>query len=106
MGGHAAWRKRVKNGDLAKGSGGAICRHRPHFNRGKPILKKGQLRGGNPKKKKKGKYGVELDKSDNEEIDESSNNSSSIATTTTMNSMLTKLTTIVILTFLIKWVIF
>lgn len=53
MGGHAAWRKRLKNGDLAKGSGGAICRHRPHFNRGKPILKKGQLRGGNPKKRGK-----------------------------------------------------
>jgi hypothetical protein len=33
MGGHAAWRKRVAAGDLAKGSGGAALRHRPRFGR-------------------------------------------------------------------------
>jgi hypothetical protein len=56
MGGHSAWRKRVARGELAKGSGGAICRHRPHFGRkGKEREKerKGNVAGGNPKKKKK-----------------------------------------------------
>jgi hypothetical protein len=56
MGGHSAWRKRVARGELAKGSGGAICRHRPHFGRkGKEREKerKGNIAGGNPKKKKK-----------------------------------------------------
>ena len=31
MGGHAAWRKRLERGELAKGSGGAICRHKSHL---------------------------------------------------------------------------
>ena len=56
MGGHAAWKKRVEAGLLAKGAGGAICRHRPHFGRkGKDLAKnrKGNIGGGNPKKKKK-----------------------------------------------------
>jgi hypothetical protein len=56
MGGHSAWRKRVDAGDTAKGSGGAICRHRPHLGRkGKDLLlnRKGFIGGGNPKKKNK-----------------------------------------------------
>ena len=36
-------------------------RHSPHFNRGKPILKKGSLRGGNPKKKKVSSGGGRVD---------------------------------------------
>jgi hypothetical protein len=53
MGGHSAWRKRVGNGELAKGYAGAICRHRPHLGRkGKDLIKnrKGWIGGGNPKK--------------------------------------------------------
>mmetsp|Transcript_34283 Transcript_34283/g.48715 ORF Transcript_34283/g.48715 Transcript_34283/m.48715 type:complete len:110 (+) Transcript_34283:86-415(+) len=56
MGGHSAWRKRVARGELAKGSGGAIIRHRPHLGRkGKDLIKnrKGHIGEGNPKKKKK-----------------------------------------------------
>ena len=56
MGGHAAWRKRVAAGDLAKGMGGAIMRHRPRFGRKKEDLilnRKGHIAGGNPKKKKR-----------------------------------------------------
>jgi len=56
MGGHSAWRKRVERGELAKGLGGAIMRHRPHFGRkGKDLIKnrKGHIGGGNPKKQKK-----------------------------------------------------
>lgn len=60
MGGHAAWRKRVQNGELAKQAGGAICRHRPRLGRrGKDIEKnkKGNILGGpNKKKKNKGKF--------------------------------------------------
>jgi len=42
-------------------------RHRPHFWRGKPIQKKGALRGGNPKKKRAGAAGCqELSCSDQE----------------------------------------
>ena len=55
MGGHSAWRKRVKNGELAKQAGGAICRHRPRLGRkGKDIEKnkKGNILGGPNKKKK------------------------------------------------------
>jgi hypothetical protein len=54
MGGHSAWRKRVDAGDTAKGSGGAIMRHRPHLGRkGKDLIlnRKGHIAGGNPKKK-------------------------------------------------------
>ncbi|KAG7352191.1 hypothetical protein IV203_028964 [Nitzschia inconspicua] len=58
MGGHAAWRKRVAKGGLAKeGTGGAIARHRPRMGRrGEDIKlnKKGNIAGGNPKKKKGG----------------------------------------------------
>ena len=56
MGGHSAWRKRVARGEPAKGSGGAICRHRPHLGRkGKDIElnRKGNIGGGNPKKNKR-----------------------------------------------------
>jgi hypothetical protein len=56
MGGHNAWRKRVKNGLLAKeGGGGAICRHRPRLGRrGKDLIlnRKGYIGGGSNKKKK------------------------------------------------------
>mmetsp|Transcript_22459 Transcript_22459/g.33599 ORF Transcript_22459/g.33599 Transcript_22459/m.33599 type:complete len:124 (+) Transcript_22459:104-475(+) len=53
MGGHSAWRKRVKNGELAKQGGGAICRHRPHFGKKiHPNQKKGEILGG-PRKKRK-----------------------------------------------------
>lgn len=55
MGGHSAWRKRVEAGELAKGRGGAIARHRPHFGRKGEDLKlnrKGNIAGGNPKKSK------------------------------------------------------
>mmetsp|Transcript_3696 Transcript_3696/g.5329 ORF Transcript_3696/g.5329 Transcript_3696/m.5329 type:complete len:109 (+) Transcript_3696:138-464(+) len=54
MGGHSAWRKRLKAGLLAKQSGGAICRHRPHFGAQGIIInnKKGNIGGGNPKKNK------------------------------------------------------
>ena len=55
MGGHSAWRKRVENGELAKGYAGAACRHRPHLGRkGKDLIKnrKGWIGGGNPKKSK------------------------------------------------------
>ena len=58
MGGHAAWRKRIARGELAKGSGGAIMRHRPHRGRkGKDLIlnRKGHIGGGNPKKMKKDK---------------------------------------------------
>lgn len=65
MGGHTAWRKRVAEGELAKGSGGAILRHRPRLGRkGKDLIlnRKGHIGGGNPKKtKKKMKRGVEKD---------------------------------------------
>lgn len=50
MGGHAAWRKRVERGQLAKQSSGAICRHRPHL--GAKGKERGNRAGGNPKKKK------------------------------------------------------
>ena len=43
-------------GDTAKGSGGAIMRHRPHLGRkGKDLIlnRKGHIAGGNPKKKNK-----------------------------------------------------
>ena len=56
MGGHSAWRKRVASGEPAKGCGGAILRHRPRLGRrGKDLAlnRKGNIAGGNPKKKKK-----------------------------------------------------
>ena len=43
-------------GDLAKGMGGAIMRHRPRLGRKKEDLilnRKGHIAGGNPKKKKR-----------------------------------------------------
>ena len=57
MGGHSAWRKRVAAGELAKGSGGAICRHRPHLGRkgkDRAVERKGNINGG-PRKKKRNK---------------------------------------------------
>ena len=56
MGGHSAWKKRVARGELAKGSGGAILRHRPRLGRrGKDLElnRKGKIGGGNPKKVRK-----------------------------------------------------
>ena len=57
MGGHSAWRKRVARSELAKGSGGAILRHRPRLGRRGGDLKLNRLGniGGrpNPKKAKK-----------------------------------------------------
>ena len=56
MGGHSAWKKRVARGELAKGSGGAILRHRPRLGRrGKDLElnRKGKIGGGNPKKLRK-----------------------------------------------------
>ena len=53
MGGHSAWRKRVANGETAIRSGGAVMRHSPHFNRGKPLpLDPNRRKSGNPKKRK------------------------------------------------------
>ncbi len=56
MGGHSAWRKRIKRGLLAKeGGGGAICRHHPRLGRrGKDLIlnRKGYIKGGSNKKKK------------------------------------------------------
>ena len=55
MGGHAAWRKRVAAGELAKGSGGAALRHRPRLGRKGADLalnRLGNIGGhGNPKRK-------------------------------------------------------
>ena len=70
MGGHAAWRKRVAAGDLAKGMGGAIMRHRPRWGRKKEELilnRKGHIAGGNPKKKKKRKSHDTKDQAPNSE---------------------------------------
>lgn len=61
MGGHSAWKKRLAAGMNAKGMGGAICRHRPHFGRkGKDLVKNrmGNIGEGNPKKKKNKKGDV------------------------------------------------
>ncbi|KAL7555778.1 hypothetical protein ACA910_012299 [Epithemia clementina (nom. ined.)] len=51
-----AWKRRVLRGELAKGAGGAICRHRPRLGRrGADLIlnRKGFIAGGNPKKMKK-----------------------------------------------------
>mmetsp|Transcript_19334 Transcript_19334/g.27986 ORF Transcript_19334/g.27986 Transcript_19334/m.27986 type:complete len:124 (+) Transcript_19334:168-539(+) len=70
MGGHKAWKKRVKAGLLAKETGGgAICRHRPHMGRkGKDLIKnrKGHIGGGNPKKMKKKQNNQEVTMAENE----------------------------------------
>ena len=63
MGGHSAWRKRLANGELAKQSGGAICRHRPHFGRkgkDREVERKGNINGG-PRKKKRNKARIDAD---------------------------------------------
>jgi hypothetical protein len=57
MGGHAAWRKRVAEGEPAKGSGGAALRHRPRLGRKGADIQRfnrlGNIGGhGNPKRKK------------------------------------------------------
>ena len=78
MGGHAAWRKRVARGELAKGLGGAIMRHRPHRGRkGKDLIlnRKGHIGGGNPKKKQqqqqpKGRKKQNGDNDDDDEAEE------------------------------------
>lgn len=54
MGGHTAWRKRVANGELAKGLGGAIMRHRPRWGpKGKEALARQRRGYDNPKKRGK-----------------------------------------------------
>uniref|UniRef100_A0A7S0CCD1 Uncharacterized protein n=1 Tax=Proboscia inermis TaxID=420281 RepID=A0A7S0CCD1_9STRA len=66
MGGHAAWRKRLKRGLLAKQSSGAICRHRPHLGRkGKDLElnRKGNILGG-PRKKKRNKGALNKEEED------------------------------------------
>jgi hypothetical protein len=76
MGGHQAWRKRLANGELAKGFSGAICRHRAHLGRkGKDLIKnrKGHIGLGNPKKLKSRAKKLEsrtVEKVDNDEKDE------------------------------------
>ena len=63
MGGHSAWRKRLANGELAKQSGGAICRHRPHLGRkgkDREVERKGNINGG-PRKKKRNKARIDAD---------------------------------------------
>ena len=69
MGGHQAWRKRLETGETAKQYAGAIARHRPHLGRkGKDLIKnrKGNIGGGNPKKRKKMNKGnnVRMEKND------------------------------------------
>lgn len=70
MGGHGAWRKRLAAGLPAKGAGGAMMRHRPHFGRrGKEELlknRKGWIGGGNPKRKKRREIVVDEDKDETE----------------------------------------
>ena len=63
MGGHSAWRKRLAAGELAKQSGGAICRHRPHLGRkgkDREVERKGNIKGG-PRKKKRNKANIDAD---------------------------------------------
>ncbi|CAB9520213.1 expressed unknown protein [Seminavis robusta] len=90
MGGHSAWRKRVKRGELAKGSGGAIMRHRPHFGRkGKDLIlnRKGHIAGGNPKKRKKKRKNDEEEEeyeSEEDEITMQTETKSSVAIQKTM----------------------
>ena len=64
MGGHAAWKKRVANGQPAKGMGGAIMRHRPRLGRKGADLQLNRLGniGGrpNPKKVKKDRVKEEI----------------------------------------------
>ena len=83
MGGHSAWRKRIKNGELAKQSGGAICRHRPHLGRkGKDIEKnkRGNILGG-PNKKKKKKI-MNLSQRERQQINHIDQNDDNIESTT------------------------
>lgn len=57
MGGHQAWRKRVAEGELMKGAGGAAMRHHPRLGRrGKDLAlnRKGNI-GGRPNPKRKDK---------------------------------------------------
>ena len=64
MGGHSAWRKRLAAGELAKQSGGAICRHRPHLGRkgkDREVERKGNINGG-PRKKKRNKARIDSNK--------------------------------------------
>lgn len=52
MGGHKAWKKRVANGELAKGMAGAIARHRPHVGpKGVDAIAKQKRGYSNPKRK-------------------------------------------------------
>ena len=63
MGGHSAWRKRLAAGELAKQSGGAICRHRPHLGRkgkDREVERKGNINGG-PRKKKRNKAKIDAE---------------------------------------------
>ena len=54
MGGHSAWRKRVARGELAKGMGGAIMRHRPRWGpKGKEAIARQRRGYNNPKRRKR-----------------------------------------------------
>ena len=85
MGGHSAWRKRLAAGELAKQSGGAICRHRPHLGRkgkDREVERKGNINGG-PRKKKRNKARIDADnkkrRADSLPSSSSSSSSSSLA---------------------------
>ena len=81
MGGHSAWRKRLADGELAKQSGGAICRHRPHLGRkgkDREVERKGNIKGG-PRKKKSNKARIDMDKKKRRGSDLPSSSSSSLA---------------------------
>ena len=82
MGGHSAWRKRLAAGELAKQSGGAICRHRPHLGRkgkDREVERKGNIHGG-PRKKKRNKARIDVDKKKRRAGNLPSSSSSSLAT--------------------------
>lgn len=93
MGGHSAWRKRVEAGELAKGRGGAIARHRPHFGRKGEDLKlnrKGNIAGGNPKKSKSTKS----------QLSPQDNMGTSMSQTTSTHLFLRRIALTVLLAFL------
>jgi hypothetical protein len=67
MGGHKAWKKRVANGELAKGMGGAIMRHRPHVGpKGVDEIAKQKRGYSNPKKKSSKSKEIRLEGTDAE----------------------------------------
>ena len=81
MGGHSAWRKRLAAGELAKQSGGAICRHRPHLGRkgkDREVERKGNINGG-PRKKKRNKAKIDANKNERRNGRRPSTSSASLA---------------------------